>query len=113
MAQSYGYSDGISLQMEGPFAGGGTVGKTGEMLLSPGLWKGAVSPFSQEVNVPFVSVNSRVQLQPGAGDLQKLFEQGIALAAENDGGTVTVYAFGNPPDWDKTLSVTAEEVVKV
>ena len=113
MAQSYGYSDGITVQMAGPFAGGGTAEKTGEITLYAGLWKSAVSPFTQTVTADFVSANSRVELHPAAGDLQKLFENGIALAAENDGGTVTVYAFGTAPDFDLTVQAAAEEVVKV
>lgn len=113
MAQSYGHSDSITVQMEGPFAGGGTTGKTGILRLQAGLWKGAVSPFSQTVTAEFVSANSRVLLHPAAADLQKLFENGIALAAQNEGGTVTVYAFGSLPGWDLEIQAAVEEVVMV
>lgn len=113
MALSYGYSEGLSVQMEGPFGGSGTLVKAGEIRLDRGLWKGAVSPFTQEVEASFVSANSMVKLQPEAGDLQKLFHAGIALTAENEGGTVTVYAFGAAPDWDILTQAAAEEVVKV
>lgn len=114
MALSYGDAQGIEVRMEGPFGGGGGAApKTGQLRLLASLWKGAVSPFSQEVTASFVSVNSRVELHPGSQDLQKLFDKGIALAAENDGGTVTVYAFGAAPDWDLTVQAEAQEVVMV
>lgn len=114
MALSYGNSQGIAVELEGPFGGsGGTVSKTGQIRLYASVWKGAVSPFSQGVEAAFVSANSRVELHPAREDLQKLFDRGIALAAENDGGTVTVYAFGAAPDWDMTVQAEAQEVVMV
>jgi hypothetical protein len=99
--------------MEGPFGGSGSVGKYKSVALYASGWKGAVSPFTQVAAADFVSANSLVQLHPGPGDLQLLFEKGIALVPENDGGTVTIHALGAKPDWDMTIACSAEEVVKV
>lgn len=113
MAQDYGDAGGISVQMEGPFSGGGTAGKAGTITIYANGWKGAVSPFSQQVSVGFATANSIVDLQPSAADLAKLFEDGIALVAENYGGTVTIHAFGGKPDWDLIIQASTREVVKV
>lgn len=113
MAQSYGNPQGITVQMEGPFGGSGNVGKYKSVTLLAANWKGAVSPFTQVVTADFVSANSMVQLHPEPGDLLLLFQQGIALVPENDGGTVTIHALGGKPSQDMTIACSTEEVVKV
>lgn len=113
MAQSYGNPEGVTVQMEGPFGGGGTVAKAKEIVVYADLWKGAVSPYSQTVELDFVSANSMVLLHPAPGELQKLYESGTALIAENDGGAVTVYALGGKPGQDITIQCSTQEVVMV
>lgn len=113
MAQSYGNPQGITVQMEGPFGGGGSVGKYKAVTLYASGWKGAVSPYSQVVTADFVSANSMVQLHPDPDQLQLLYHRGIALVPENNGGAVTIHALGGKPDQDMTIACSTEEVVKV
>ena len=113
MTQSYGNTTGYTVQMEGPFGDSGTTGKTKDITVYAGAWKGAAGTFSQVVEADFVSANSIVELQPTAVDLAKLFSEGIALVAENDGGEVTIHAIGSKPDWNMTIQCTTREVVRV
>lgn len=113
MSNSYGEAAGYTVQMEGPFGETGTAGKAGSITLYPGSWKGGESPYTQAVEIDFVSANSIVELQPAAEDLQMLCEKGIALVAENDGGAVTIHAIGGKPDGDLTIQCTTREVVRV
>ena len=113
MVNSYGETTGYTVQVGGPYGEAGTAGKAGDITLYSGAWKGGESPFSQAVEINFVSANSLVELQLTAQDLQLLCRKGIALVAENDGGTVTIHAIGGKPDWDLTIQCTTREVVRV
>ena len=109
MAQQYGSSDNISVQLEGPFGSAGGAVKLTQVLLPAADWKGAESPFAQTVTVEGISIGSMVQLQPDAGQLEQL--RMTALTAENDGGEVTVYALGRRPAVDLTLQASITEVI--
>lgn len=112
MAQQYGNTSGISVQMEGPFGGGGTSAvKLTEIYLPAANWKGAISPYSQVVTVEGVSVNSMVNLQPSVEQLEIFHDKDIAFCTENDGGVVTVYAIGDKPANDYTMQATIVEVI--
>lgn len=104
--QQYGNGNTMTVQLAGPFGTGGTAVKLTEILLPASDWKGAVSPYSQEVDVGDVSMNSMVNLQLSADQILN-----TAFTAENDGGTVTVYAIGDKPDADITIQATIMEVV--
>lgn len=111
MAQQYGNSNGISVQMAGPFAGGSASAvKLTEISLPAANWKGAISPYSQVVAVEGVSVNSQVNLQPSVEQLEIFHDKDIAFSTENDGGVVTVYAIGDKPMNDYTIQATIVEV---
>lgn len=112
MALDYGNGGGISVQMEGPFGGTGSIIKTTEVFIPANAWKGAESPYSQAVTVNAVSVNSIVNLQPNKDQIAILGAAGIALAAENDAGSVTIHAFGDKPKTDMVIQATVREVVK-
>ena len=108
MAIFYGTADSLQVQLKGPF--GSVAIRAVEVQLPADGWKGAVSPFSQAVTVPGITAASRVDLQPGAELLEEMRLAGMGLAAENDGGQVTVHAFGVCPGEDLTIQATVMEV---
>lgn len=108
MSQQYGNGSGYSVRMAGPFGGSGVSSKLADITLVSSAWKGATSPYSQVVAVAGISVNSKVDLQPSVSQLRELH---CILTAENNGGTVTVYAIGEKPTADITMQVTLSEVV--
>lgn len=114
MAQSYGGSGcGTTVQSKGPFGSVKNADKISSMTMSVAAWKGFSSPFSQTVEVNGISSKSIVLLLPGPEQLQYLFENGTALVAENDDGTVTVHAIGNRPTRDITIQVAIQEVIVI
>ena len=110
MATIYGSAERLQARMKGPY--GSVAIRAVEVSLSADGWKGAVSPFSQAVTVPGITAASRVDLQPGAELLEQMRLAGMGLAAENDGGQVTVYAFGAKPLENVTVQATVTEVQK-
>ena len=110
MATIYGSAERLQARMKGPY--GSVAIRAVEVSLAADGWKGAVSPFSQAVTVPGITAASRVDLQPGAELLEQMRLAGMGLAAENDGGQVTVYAFGAKPLVNLTVQATVTEVQK-
>lgn len=110
MATIYGSAERLQARMKGPY--GSVAIRAVEVSLAADGWKGAVSPFSQAVTVPGITAASRVDLQPGAELLEQMRLAGMGLAAENDGGLVTVYAFGARPLENVTVQATVTEVQK-
>lgn len=110
MAQQYGRSAGVTVQMAGPFGNAGAAAKLAEITLPVSSWKGATSPYSQVVEIEGVSINSMVNLQLSVEQIQIFSQKDIAFSTENDGGEVTVYAFGEKPDADYTIQATIMEV---
>lgn len=112
MSQQYGNAQSITVQMAGPFSrGGGASAKLTEITLPASAWKGALSPYSQVVNVDGVSINSMVDLQPTIDQIEEFRDNNLAFLAENDEGVITVYAIGNKPVNDYTIQATVMEVV--
>lgn len=78
-------------------------------------WTGAESPYSQTVtvlNIGTLTNKSKVDLQPSVEQMAQLIEDGVvALLAENNNGTVTVYAFGEAPTTAMTMQCTVMETV--
>ena len=108
MAVQYGASDSLRVELAGPY--GGVSIRVSDLTLQPDSWKGAVSPFAQTVAVEGVTRTSKVDLQPEGEILEQLRTAGCALAAENEEGLVTVYAFGTKPEGLLTLQATITEV---
>lgn len=108
MSQQYGSGGGMSVRMAGPFGGNGSSSKITEITLFSSAWKGATSPYSQVVAVEGISMNSKVDLQPSVAQVSVLH---CILTAENNEGTVTVYAIGEKPTADITMQATLTEVV--
>lgn len=110
MAISYGTADSLRVRLKGPY--GSVTIRTTEVSLAPEDWKGAVSPYSQAVSLSGITLTSKVDLQPDSVLLEQMRLYGYALAAENDNGQVTVYAFGGKPAQSITLQATITEVQK-
>lgn len=113
MAMDFGEGGGLEVQMEGPFGGlsGGSTAKLTTIELSASAWKGAKSPYFQVVDMPEVSVNSKVDLQLSVEQLELIQKKRVAFIAENDAGVVTIYAMGDRPNMDYTLQATVLEVI--
>lgn len=73
-------------------------------------WEGEGEVYSQVVEVPGVTVHTKVDLQPTAEQLAEFHYKILAFVAENDGGVVTVYSVGDKPDGDHTVQITKTEV---
>jgi hypothetical protein len=78
--------------------------------LSAANWTGASAPYSQVVEINTVTSATKVELNPTAAQIVSLQNDDIALMAENDGGTVTIYSFGGKPSSDMVLQATLMEV---
>lgn len=73
-------------------------------------WKGDGNAYSQVVEIPGVTPNTKVDLQPTSDQLVEFHYKDLAFVAENDGGTVTIYTVGDKPVNDHTIQVTKTEV---
>lgn len=73
-------------------------------------WTGAANPYSQPVSINTVTSATKIDLQPTAQQIVALQNADIALMAENNGGTVTIYALGGKPSVDYTMQVLLTEV---
>ena len=112
MVLEYGLPQGIEVTMEGPFGGssGGSV-KLVTVRLPAENWKGGESPYSQEVAVEGVTVNSMVNLQLTAEQLQEFHDRDLAFTTVNEDGAVTVYAIGEKPESDYAFQAVLLEVM--
>ena len=110
MAQQYGEGGSITVQMAGPFGGSGTAEKLTDITLPVSEWKGGESPYSQVVAVEGVSVNSKIYLDLSAEQTEFFRNKCIALTAQNNGGTVTVFAIGDKPTDDYVIQASIKEV---
>jgi hypothetical protein len=110
----YGSGGDITVIMEGPFSGGGAATAKLSVISAPAAnWKGAISPFSQEVEVEGISVNSMVYIQLSIDQIEQLrsANKDFAFTTENDGGIVTLYAIGSKPSVDLEFQAAISEVV--
>ena len=111
--QQYGNAAGLTAVLAGPFGGAGTAAKLAQVHMPATEWKGAISPYFQTVEVPLISDNAMVTIQPAGELIAYLGENGIALSIDNDGGITTAYAIGAKPTEDLTVQVCLLEVVQV
>ena len=94
--------------MGGGSTTGAVIGKS-KITLYAEAWQGNESPFYQVVDIK-VPANSKVDLQP-SDEQQAIFEaKKLAFLAINDGGTVTVKAYGQKPENTYTIQCTITEV---
>ena len=111
--QQYGKAAGLTAVLAGPFGNAGTGVKLTQVQLPADSWKGAISPYFQTVQVPGISENAMVTMQPEGELIAHLGENGTALYIDNDGGIATAYAIGAKPAIDLTVQVALLEVVQV
>ena len=78
--------------------------------LAAASWTGSSSPYSQVVEINTVTTATKIDLQPTVAQMVSLQNDDIALMAENDNGTVTIYSFGGKPSTDMTMQVQLMEV---
>lgn len=104
----FGRAGELRAELKGPY--GSVAIRAVELTLREDAWKGAVSPWSQTVEVPGAGLTSKIDLQPDQERLEQMRVLGMALAAVNDNGLVTVLAFGARPEVDMTLQATVTEV---
>lgn len=111
MANSYGTSEGYTVQMAGPFGSVQSPGKISTITLRPEEWKNAESPFFQVVAIEGISESSMVEIQASKEQSVKLCADGTAICIENDGGVATAYAIGTKPTEELVLQVILTEVL--
>lgn len=110
----YGNGGIYEVTMDGPFSGsGGTAEKITHIYISKDYWKGATSPYSQEIEIPNASVNSKVEIQLDAEQLERLSQQRFTMLVGNSGGEFTVYAVGDKPLSDIYLQISLTDVLNV
>lgn len=107
----YGSGGNLVVQMDGPFAGTGAGGgvKIGTISAPAANWKGGESPFSMAVGVDVVTVSSKVDVMLSAEQMAQFQDQIITFVVENNGGNVTLFAFGDKPKDDIVLQVVVTE----
>lgn len=78
-------------------------------------WTGTESPYTQTVTVsgPTVTANSKIDLQPTAAQINQMITDGVTgLIAENNNGTITVYALAAAPTTAMTMQCTVTETLQ-
>ena len=110
MTIDYGGGGDLTVTLEGPFGNVGSSVKLAAITAPAADWKGAVSPYSQVVQVAGVSSNSKVDLQLDPGALEALRCREVSFTACNEAGVVTLYAIGHRPEEDLTFQATVTEV---
>lgn len=68
------------------------------------LVSGETEVYSQTVTIESGTANSCIELQPSYSQIQQLIEDGtLSLQIDNNNGTFTAYAVGDPPSTDMTI----------
>lgn len=68
-----------------------------DVVLLADAWKGSDGSYYQEVDVPGVTSNSKVNMQIAPNQAVELSEQDVYFTTENNAGVVTVHAVGDKP----------------
>lgn len=110
MANEYGESSSITVEMDGPFGNTDSSVKSAEIKLLLADWKNGESPYYQTITLDGVSTKSKVDLQPTHEQIAALGATGTALTVKNEAGCIMVYAVGGKPDSDLSLLATITEV---
>lgn len=71
------------------------------------------SHYTQAVELDDITNNTKVDLDPTPDQLVSLINDGISMCAINENGSITIYAIGDKPTSDMTISVIKSEVVYV
>ena len=90
-----------------------SAARCSEVVLSADEWQGEESPFSQVVSINGVTEKTKVILDLNLEQIWAFKEKNLTFIAENDGGVVTVCAYGQKPQNDYTIQVTLLELTEV
>lgn len=112
MSNTYGESNEISVELDGPYSTDPSNIKMVKITVGADSWKEAASPYTQVVSVDGVSTLSKVDIQLTQEQIAYLGDLGAALVAANSGGVITIYSIGGKPDSDMTVSATITEAVE-
>ena len=83
----------------------------GAVLLQPS-WTGS-GPYTQQITLPGVTANSKIDLQPSSTVLAQLINDGVsALYVQNENATLTVYALGAKPTVALSVQYTRTETTE-
>ena len=93
--------------------GGAPAPKLTTIMIPSSGWQGSSNPYYQVVACNGVNANSKLDLQPTPTQVVELQEAEISLMATNSNGVVTIYAIGEKPTVDYTMSVLITEVTVV
>ena len=74
-------------------------------------WTGSGNLWTQVVQIPGVTANSRIDLQPSPEQLTIFHEKDVAFTVVNEDGVVTVYAVGIKPTQNYVIQCTITEVI--
>ena len=110
LSVAMGARGGITAAMGLAGGSGGTAVILTSVTILASAWEGTESPYSQVVDVPGVTVNSKVDLQPSVEQLAMFHEKDLAFVTENEDGVITVFAIGDKPRNDYTIQATVMEV---
>ena len=111
MELNYGTGGELTVTLEGPFGSAGSAVLLRQISLPAAGWKGAVSPFFQQVEMEDIATNSKVDLLPTYDQLETFRQKELAFTTENNSGILTVYAIGQCPDADLAMMASITEVV--
>lgn len=110
----YGSGGSLTVTMDGPYGGsGGVANKLTMIHADASSWKGGTSPYSQVVAVEGISINSKVDIDLSVDQLELFYNQKIAFTAENNNGTVTLFAVGDKPGADCDFQATVSDIVAI
>lgn len=84
----------------------------GSVTLLANNWVGSEKPYTQVVEIPAASKNSKIDILLSLEQLEYFKENRISLTAINNAGDITFYALSNKPATDLTLQISITEVVK-
>lgn len=79
--------------------------------LTAAAWEGSESPYAQVIDIPGVTENTRVDLQPTVEQLTTFRQKEVAFTTANIGGEITVYAIGDKPQNDYVIQASLTEVI--
>lgn len=82
-----------------------------EVTLLASAWEGSDKLWSQVVTIEGTTECSKVDLTPSAEQLTIFHEKDIAFTTENNDGIITVFAIGDKPTNDYTISAVVTEVI--
>jgi hypothetical protein len=88
-----------------------TIARTTTVNLNGAAWSNT-QPYSQVLNLPNITANSKIDLTPTPTQLNTFFTKGYSFIIENKNKVVTAYCIGNKPTEDYTITAAITEVTK-